>query len=276
MPLHLGEGRCGRAICRVAGFTLVELLVVIGIIVLLIAMLLPSLTTAREAAKRTECLSNLRQLGVALNEYAIRYQDKIPIGYSGGNPLTNTEGWKQWNYLANYNTLGTRFVTVLGLLHESKMMQQPRAFFCPSEGNDQFNFQTPQNPWPFVETPSATNRDTRLGYGGRPEQNWGGRFTFLGGQLVPKTMSKLTKLKNKAVLADIVVARNYVERRHKKGINVWYGNGGARWVDRKVFDNPNSMWRNIPDNSFSTTYNPWILDETANPPTGIWIDLDRQ
>lgn len=267
--------RYARVIHRSTAFTLVELLVVIGIIALLIALLMPTLTTAREAAKRTECLSNLRQIGLALNEYAIRYKDKIPIGYNGGNPITNTEGWKQWNYLANYNTLSTRFVTNLGLLHEAKMMQQPRAFFCPSEGWEQYSFNTPKNPWPFIEVPSPTNRDTRLGYGGRPEYNWGGRLTFLGGRLVPITMSKLTKLKNKAVLADIVIARNYVERRHRKGINVWYGNGGARWVDRKAFDNPNSPWRLIPDNTLGTQYNDEILDESSNPPRGLWIDLDR-
>ncbi len=67
-----------RQIYDLRAFTLVELLVVIGIVAALIALLLPALNRAREAAKQTACLSNLRQIGFAMQMYAGEQKGFLP------------------------------------------------------------------------------------------------------------------------------------------------------------------------------------------------------
>ncbi len=76
---------------RSSGFTLIELLVVIAIIAVLAAMLFPVITAAKESARQSACVSNLRQIGIAFLMYTDDYYGVLPEGRSRWLRVTTTE-----------------------------------------------------------------------------------------------------------------------------------------------------------------------------------------
>jgi len=281
----------GKARDRHHAFTLVELLVVIGIIALLIGILLPTLTKAREAANRVACGSNLRQLGLTIQQYSLLFKDQIPIGYIG----TGAGPQKNWNYLANYNDGSIVKSMLMGWLVDARLIKDGKAFYCPSEKIEQFVYNGPNNPWPFETTGNGSIRHTRFGYGTRPVVEW--RFDssltnpqkFYDSLGRETNMPRLTKMKSYGILADVAINPSSIEVRHRKGLNVLYGHGGVKWVPRDVVDykTPSASFGAImggptDGQSFNPGNNNYFLfdfvpqtKQPVVPIRGFWADLDR-
>jgi prepilin-type N-terminal cleavage/methylation domain-containing protein/prepilin-type processing-associated H-X9-DG protein len=253
MSPKTNHGRDARATGN--AFTLVELLVVIGIIALLISILLPTLGKAREVARRAACLSNLRQVHQAFHFYALENRDQVPLGHRSAS--------KQFNSMVFSATSG-RWV-LFGLLTQGRSMPDARVLFCPSEANPKFMFDTEANPWPAAGATPTIN--VQAGYGARPERELPDDLAAPPPRLVPFAMPRLARFKNKAIFADLTAARTRVITRHRTGVNVLYGDGSATWIDLKQFDHPESAW-------LEPTVPP---ADTLNPThDAIWAALDRR
>ena len=105
---------------RKLSFTVIELLLVTVILMIIISMMMPALALAREKARRTNCVSNLKQIGLSLRSYAIDYVNWFPDPYAPSTLSTDT--------------LEPRLA--MDKLVEHQYLHSDRIYFCPSTEHD--------------------------------------------------------------------------------------------------------------------------------------------
>jgi len=192
---------------RRSGFTLVELLVVIGIIAILVALLMPAFAKAREQSRRTHCLANLRSIGQGLHVYANLHRDRLP----NGNPRG------AWVYPPGADEVMVRF---------AEDLRETRIFRCPSDPRNEDE--------PQLIDRAIHNEPTsaRISY------------EFYSLFWAPEYGPKLAAMKGRAPLAwdldggprDPALAGPGDENHGPRGGNVLFSDGHAEWKEAGTWE----------------------------------------
>ncbi|MHB9071449.1 MAG: type II secretion system protein [Sedimentisphaerales bacterium] len=223
---------------KIKGFTLVELLVVISIIALLLAILMPALSKARESGNKVVCASNGKQLYLATACYVLDNRNKIPY-HCGSDPASV--------YYDPYNSYSIHHISIppgdliqgLGRLY-GKYTTDPKIYFCPSTRDGAFQFPKMSKADPL--NPDSTFQLNNNYWVGTGTLRMPGRSTYIyrGGDFDPakvhptkrKLYLDLSTIKgSKAFAADIWTLANSrpLSISHKDGINAIFTDGHVGW-----------------------------------------------
>lgn len=248
-----------------AAFTLVELLVVIAIIAILAGMLLPGLASARERSKRTSCLNQLRQMGVAANIYAADNNDMIPTASyeAGGGMAPALSFWLAENFNGTPGQAATNMRPVNhGFFYTSKLITDGRAYYCPSAtfkgsvaGSNigpaytYENHTTKDGQWPAYGkiTPSIGVTILRSSYMYYPQS--ADLVNALNPESGYKTARRITELRSDhLMMTDLIHYYSVVPHRATKyptALNVLWGDGHASVCVSKPAFNPGPLYWNV-------------------------------
>jgi prepilin-type N-terminal cleavage/methylation domain-containing protein/prepilin-type processing-associated H-X9-DG protein len=218
------------------GFTLIELLVVIAIIAILAAILFPVFAKAREKARQSSCASNLKQIGLGIQQYTQDYDEMFPPAYAGNGMVPQTDP----------NMPGAHFISDPGQV-------------ANGQGNyiTWADFTNPYvKSWKLYECPSAIAKDV-MSYGYSSEISGGAVYDPVENAI---SLSTLTKPSEVVMLLDYnivygVFANAYqptywgwmmaATTLHSGGANVAFADGHVKWMlctGTLFYPTPSPLW----------------------------------
>ena len=254
---------------RQKGFSLVELLVVVGIVALLIAMLLPALTRAKEQAQRTACAAQLRQLTAAVVAYGIENRGRVPTGERNGGPGQGEHciwiSTATYDAINHYLSAGSQKTTADYANSGGDRARMEQHFACP-------------NIW-VSEAAEIPYYNAAVG--------WVIGYNYLGGHAaVPpafnwKSPMKLSDRASSALFCDLndwAPGDGWTIVSHRRGgaAGFFYGPKGGKHPQEHAaaggnvaFLDGSVSWRNLSDMKPYVTLGPW--PEVPSPPPGYPI-----
>lgn len=186
-------------------FTLIELLTVIGVIAVLAALLLPTLTLAREQAYKINCVSNLKQISVGIITYGENFNLEAPLFNYNSNHLAH----------ADHNFIDNQW-DGMGVLWRGAYVKDGAVFYCHS--NDFTSYREDRTNYVEIPPAGATVMTSYL-YRSPSDLEWDGEVKW-------KNMN--WRCAEAAIVSDAWGSRENCDS-HKDGFNIGYGDGHVIW-----------------------------------------------
>jgi len=258
---------------RRRGFSLIELLVVIGIIAVLMGLLLPALMGARRSARQARCMNNLRQIGAFYLMYADANNDYIPIGTSTLCTCPYCAWRTDWNdfiWVKDQPSAAGGPLILGGTIHQGNAS----ILYCPLEADEDVNFDLKRPLFPATGKDERPIQTIKISYAVRPVRKiwcYHRHCDPLVPLIWPIPMPKLEQFHGKALMA---------EPPERPPFN--HGKAGderihALWHDGSVKLVPIKPWKELlKDVKYETVPEPYPTQVDNGSAWPVWEILDRQ